>query len=81
MVSGVILSAYVAIGSPQGDVLPPEDALRYAAKAGAIYMKLDKRLSRWEKKHLGLAEHKELLYGGAMLRIMIERRASYTWVF
>ena len=76
-----ILSAALTFGQPVGEVLPDQDAPRYFAKALYKQQGLDKRVSKWEKKHLNLAQYPELAYIGIVVRIVTEKRIGHTWRF
>lgn len=76
-----ILAGALTFGQPVGEVLPPQDAPRYVAKALYKELELDKTVSDWEKKYLKLDEYPELAYIGIVGRIVTERRITYTWRF
>lgn len=79
--NGLVLSAFVSIGTPQGYILPDQDAPRYAAKA--IYKELgwDEHVKRIEKRHLPKWAKDYGGYVGLGIRIATEKRVSYTWKF
>lgn len=76
-----ILSAALTLGQPVGQILPPADAPRYAAKALYKQMELDAIVSRIEKRYL---DEDLLLYTGYVglgIRIATEKRITYRWEF
>lgn len=81
MMNSFILAGALTFGQPVGEVLPPQDAPRYVAKALYKELELDKTVSDWEKKYLKLDEYPELAYIGIVGRIVTERRITYTWRF
>lgn len=81
MISNYVLAWGLAFGQPVGEVLPPEDAPRYALKALAKQYEFDDVVSDWEKKYLHIDKYPELAYIGVIGRIVTERRVSYTWRF
>ena len=76
-----VLSASVAIGTPQGYILPSKDAPRYAAKAIYRQLELDKAVSDWEKKHIELDKYPELTYIGFIGRVATEHRITWRWTW
>ena len=76
-----ILSASVAIGSPQGEILPDRDAPRYAAKAIYKHLGLDDDVSEWEKKYIKLDKYPQLKYIGIIGRVVSEKQISWQWRF
>lgn len=76
-----ILSASVAVGTPQGEILPDSDAPRWAAKALYYHLEGDKIASKWEKKYLRLDKHPELAYIGIIGRVVTEQRITWQWRF
>ena len=81
IMTGYILSASVAIGTPQGEILPDQDAARWAAKAIVKELEWDKMASRFEKKHLKLDKYPELMYIGIIARVASEQRITWRWEF
>ena len=81
MMTSYILSASLAIGTPSGVALPDRDAIRYAAKAIVRELNWDKKLSKFEKKHIGIDNYPELKYIGIIARIGTERRITWRWEF
>lgn len=79
--TGLIMSAYVGILSPNGHAMSPNDAPRYALKAVYKQLELDKSVRQWEKRHINIAKYNELLYIGIITRIVVEKRVSYRWEF
>lgn len=76
-----ILSASVAIGTPQGEILPDRDAARWAAKAIYRQLELDKSVSSWEKKHIKIDKYPELKYIGIIGRVVTEQRITWRWTW
>lgn len=81
MMNSFVLSASLAIGTPQGVALPDRDAPRYAAKALYKQVGLDKKVSEWEKRHLKLDRYPVIGYIGIVGRIITEQRITYEWKF
>lgn len=79
--TGIIMSAYVGISSPQGYLLPPQDAPRYVAKALYQEFEMDAIASRIEKKYIKLDDRPELVYLGIVIRVVSEKRISWHWRF
>jgi hypothetical protein len=79
--NNLILATYLAIGTPQGEILPDQDAPRYAIKAIYKQAELDKAVSRIEKQYLPKPWKK---YGGYVIlgtTLATQKRISYTWRF
>lgn len=76
-----ILSASVAIGTPQGEILPDRDAPRWAAKAIYQQLEWDKPVSEWEKKYLKFDKYPELKYIGIIGRVATEQRITWRWTW
>lgn len=76
-----ILSAVLTFGQPVGEILPDRDASRYIAKALYQETKLDKAVSRFEKKYIRLDKYPELVYAGIIVRGITEKRVTYRWEF
>jgi len=76
-----ILAGALTFGQPIGEVLPSKDAPKYIAKALYKQQKLDKIVSRFEKRYLKLDEYPALGYIGIVARVATEKRFTYTWRF
>ena len=76
-----IMAGALTMGQPIENIMPPQDAPRYIAKALYKEMALDRVVSKWEDKYLKLDEHPELAYIGVIARIGIEQRVTYEWRF
>ena len=77
----LVLSTFLAIGSPDGYTMPDDQAARYAAKAFYKHMEWDRHVNRLEKRYLSKDLKK---YGGYVIlvtRVATEQRVSYTWRF
>lgn len=79
--NGFILAGALTFGQPVYEVLPDNDAPRYALKAVYQQSGLNKIVSRWEKKHLKFDRHPELVYIGVVGRIATEKRITWRWEF
>lgn len=76
-----ILSLGLTFSQPVGEVLPSNDAPRYIVKALYKELKLDKTVSKLEKKYLKIDQYPKLVYIGIVGRIVTEKRLTYTWRF
>lgn len=81
MINSLLLSASLAIGTPDGTTMPTNDAARYAAKAAYKQLELDRVVSNLEKKYINVDQYPELVYIGVIGRICIERRITWTWTY
>lgn len=81
MMNSFILTTALTFGQPIGEILPDQDAPRYIAKAMYRELKLDKTVSKLEKKYLKLDDYPELAYIGVVVRVATEKRVTYTWEF
>lgn len=76
-----MMSAFLAVGTPQGMILPDTEAPRYAAKALYKELGLDRSVSHFEKKYIKLDKRPALAYIGVVARVMSEKKITYTWRF
>lgn len=81
MVNSFILAGALTFNPPVMEVLPPQDAPRYVAKALYKELELDEKVSQLEKKYIMLDKYPELAYIGVVVRIIQDKRITYTWTF
>ena len=76
-----MMSAFLAVGTPQGMILPDKDATRYAAKALYKQLNLDVPVNHFEKKYIKIDKRPVLQYIGVVARVVSEKKVTYRWSF
>ena len=80
-VNSFILAGALTFGSPQPNLMPDRDALRYISKALYKELGLDAAVSRFEKKYIKLDRYPQLVYAGIIVRGITENKITYRWEF
>lgn len=81
--SGYILSAFLTlpITPDAGYANPEQEAMRRVSQALYKEFELDKTVKRLEKKYVDEDIKEYVGYTGIVVRIVTEKRVTYTWRF
>lgn len=81
MMNSFMLAGALTFGQPIGEVLPPQDAPRYIAKALYKDSELQTVVSKLERHYLPLDKYPEIAYIGIIGRVVVEKRVTWEWRF
>lgn len=79
--NALLLSGFLAVQQPIGFENPEKEALRYLSKAVYYELDLGTKVKHIEKKYTPEPIKKYGPYIGVSIRVITEKRLSYTWTF